>query len=68
MTAHTHTVITPGCYRCDLNLDEVRAAEQDEAEQAAREAACPGHSWVEHRYRFGNWWECRLCAAEVDLP
>lgn len=23
MTDHTHTVITPGCYRCELNLDEM---------------------------------------------
>jgi hypothetical protein len=23
MTAHTCTVITPGCFRCDLNKDEV---------------------------------------------
>lgn len=23
MTAHDHTAITPGCYRCDLNLDEI---------------------------------------------
>jgi hypothetical protein len=24
VTAHTHTSIVPGCFRCDLNLDEVQ--------------------------------------------
>lgn len=23
MTAHSHTEFVPGCYRCDLNLDEM---------------------------------------------
>lgn len=23
MTAHTHTTIVPGCYRCELSADEV---------------------------------------------
>jgi hypothetical protein len=26
VTAHTHTSIVPGCYRCDLSLDEVKSA------------------------------------------
>lgn len=25
MTAHTHREITPGCYRCELNEDEMNA-------------------------------------------
>lgn len=29
MSAHTHTVLTPGCYRCDLNVDEIVAALED---------------------------------------
>lgn len=29
MTAHNHTVLTPGCFRCDLNRDEVEAAQRD---------------------------------------
>ena len=29
MSDHTHTVITPGCYRCELNEDEMRDAESD---------------------------------------
>lgn len=24
MSEHRHQQITPGCYRCDLNLDELR--------------------------------------------
>lgn len=34
MSAHTHTVITPGCYRCELNADEMEAAEQELAVDA----------------------------------
>lgn len=67
MSAHNHTVITPGCYRCDLNIDEVRAAEQDEADQTAREAACPGHSWEKRESQWSTWWVCRLCRGEVEL-
>lgn len=26
MTAHTHRTLVPGCYRCQLNKDEMRAA------------------------------------------
>ena len=26
MTDHTHTTLTEGCYRCDLNRDEAAAA------------------------------------------
>lgn len=29
MTAHTCAVLTPGCYRCDLNRDEVAYMEQE---------------------------------------
>lgn len=35
MTAHTHTVLTPGCYRCDLNADEMRG-HLDEAKAEIR--------------------------------
>lgn len=37
MTAHTCTTLTPGCYRCEINRDEIEAAQQeirDEAEAA----------------------------------
>lgn len=42
MTAHLHTTLTPGCYRCDLNLDEIAAAEQ-ETRSDAQEA------WLTYR-------------------
>jgi hypothetical protein len=34
MSAHTCKTITPGCYRCELNLDEIRAIEQEIREEA----------------------------------
>ena len=34
---HTHTVITPGCYRCDLNEDEMRAQREDELADAIQD-------------------------------
>lgn len=67
MSAHTHTVITPGCYRCDLNVDEVKAAQQDEAEQVAREAACTEHDWITRGTPGSEWQSCYLCGAEVEL-
>lgn len=47
MTAHTHHVRTPGCYRCELNDDELgirpdTAAERLAEIQARAEAATPG--------------------------
>ena len=29
MTAHDCTTLTYGCYRCDLNIDELRSAADD---------------------------------------
>jgi hypothetical protein len=42
MTAHTCKTITPGCYRCELSLDEVRAAEQEVREEAQA-------AWIAYR-------------------
>ena len=67
MTQHMHREITPGCYRCDLNLDEVAAAEQEAAEQAARERACPEHEWIVRTSQWAGWQVCHLCDAEEDL-
>ena len=67
MTAHTSTVLTPGCYRCDLNRDEIEAAEQEAAEQAAREAACLEHEWIVRTSKWAGWQVCHLCGAEEDL-
>ena len=66
MTAHIHQVIISGCYRCDLNLDEVAAAEREESEQMAREAACPGHEWRSFTSRFQAWRKCVLCGKEDE--
>jgi hypothetical protein len=66
MTPHTHRTLTPGCYRCDLNRDEIAAAELEAAEQAAREANCPGHNWREYSGPLGEWSECLRCGAEIE--
>ena len=29
MTQHTHTTVTPGCYRCELGQDEMSAIERE---------------------------------------
>lgn len=29
MTAHTHTTLVDGCYRCDLGRDEMKAIEEE---------------------------------------
>lgn len=34
MTPHLHSEITPGCYRCDLNLDELADARREVVEEA----------------------------------
>ena len=64
MSAHTHSTLTPGCYRCDLGREEAAWAEQEAAEQAAREAACPGHIWVQFTSRYASWAVCSHCRAE----
>jgi hypothetical protein len=37
VTEHDHTTIVPGCYRCDLNKDEVRDGATDTIKEALRE-------------------------------
>ena len=39
MTAHDHTTFVPGCYRCDLNLDEVGIDRTDLKRHADEQAA-----------------------------
>ena len=29
MTAHTHRTVVPGCYRCDLNKDEIGISDSE---------------------------------------
>lgn len=45
MSAHDHTSIVPGCYRCELGQDEARDARAD-AEREAQEA------WLQYRDRY----------------
>lgn len=42
MTAHTHTQLEPGCYRCELNRDEVRAAQLDEIREVVGDGPVAG--------------------------
>lgn len=42
MSAHTCTTLTDGCYRCDLNRDEIQANE----EEILREAQA---AWLKYR-------------------
>jgi hypothetical protein len=37
VSEHTHTTIVPGCYRCDLNKDEVIDSATDTIKEALRE-------------------------------
>lgn len=37
MSEHSHTTIIPGCYRCDLNRDEVVDSATDTIKEALRE-------------------------------
>lgn len=39
MTAHTCKVLTPGCYRCDLNRDEIQWSEDHDALEKVIERA-----------------------------
>lgn len=42
MSAHTHRELVDGCYRCDLNRDELEAnREEDERDAQA--------AWIEYR-------------------
>lgn len=38
MTAHNHSVLVDGCYRCDLGKDEALAGQMDDLREAAGEA------------------------------
>jgi len=42
MTAHMCTEITPGCYRCELNKDEMESIHKENLEDAEKE-------WIEYR-------------------
>lgn len=42
MTAHTCKTLTDGCYRCDLNRDEIEAIRAEDAADAKA-------AWIEYR-------------------
>lgn len=60
MSAHTCKTITPGCYRCDLNLDEIRAAEQEIREEAQA-------AWIAYRdeYQRTNFLNARQASSQM---
>ena len=60
MSAHTCKTITPGCYRCDLNADEVRAAEQEVRDEAQA-------AWLSYRnaYQRANYLNGRQAASQM---
>lgn len=66
MTQHLHREITAGCYRCDLNMDEVAAAMEAMKKEAEREAACPGHDWIARGIPGDEYRECWLCGKQED--
>jgi hypothetical protein len=36
MTAHNHRTIVPGCYRCELSMDEYLVATNEQIDELAR--------------------------------
>lgn len=40
MTQHLHSTFVPGCYRCDLNLDELPIDDEPWDDSEAVEATC----------------------------
>lgn len=70
MTAHTHTVVTPGCFRCDLGSDEAgMTPDKPQPVVTLDVAGPPGFvssngrgSWHVHNKALAAW---RLCAANI---
>jgi hypothetical protein len=60
MTAHTCKTITPGCYRCDLSVDEVSAAEREIRKEAQA-------AWLAYRnnYQRANYLNGRQAASQM---
>lgn len=60
MTAHACKTLTDGCYRCDLNCDEMRAIE----EEIHREAQA---AWLAYRdaYTRANYLKPRQAASQM---
>ena len=60
MSAHTCTELTEGCYRCDLNRDELRAIVQEIREEAQA-------AWLAYRnqYQRSNYLNARQAASQM---
>ena len=60
MSAHTCTELTEGCYRCDLNRDELRAVVQEIREEARA-------AWLAYRdqYQRSNYLNARQSASQM---
>ena len=60
MSAHTCTELTEGCYRCDLNRDELRAIVQEIREDAQE-------AWLAYRnqYQRSNYLNARQTASQM---
>ena len=60
MSAHTCTELTEGCYRCDLNRDELRAIVQEIRDEAQA-------AWLAYRnqYQRANYLNARQAASQM---
>lgn len=47
MSAHTCAELTEGCYRCELNRDEIEAIQQEVAEEAQA-------AWLAYRDEYSR--------------
>lgn len=57
MSAHDHTTIVPGCFRCDLNEDE-RPTNVEVLLDASREARLDSFNGMnELRDALADWWQ-----------
>ena len=60
MTHHNHRELVPGCYRCDLNRDEIESARQEVLAEAQA-------AWIRYRdeYQRTNYLNARRAASQM---
>lgn len=60
MSAHTCTELTEGCYRCELNLDEIHAIQNEIREEAQA-------AWLAYRdqYQRSHYLNARQTASQM---
>lgn len=70
MNAHTCTTPTEGCYRCDLNRDELRAAEEEIRQEAQAAWLAyrdgPMRTWPRRQVRRREFVNGYLAANDLD--